>query len=72
MPAHYFGIKAEFADYVGNGGAQLRAHGYNGNVSGNFFTYEFGPQIKKHSGRFQPFRRSIVWSGTQWNASPNL
>jgi len=29
-----FGIKAEFMDYTGGGGAQLRAHGYNGNVSG--------------------------------------
>jgi hypothetical protein len=28
-----FGIKAEFMDYTGGGGAQLRAHGFNGNVS---------------------------------------
>ena len=65
---HYFGIKGEFADYVGNGGAQLRAHGFNGNVSGNLFTYEFGPQIKKHSGRFQPFGEALfgaAHSGSQ-------
>jgi opacity protein-like surface antigen len=62
------GIKAEFGDYVGNGGAQLRAAGYNGNVSGNFFSYLFGPQIKKHSGRFQPFGQALfgaAHSGTQ-------
>jgi opacity protein-like surface antigen len=53
------GIKAEFMDYTGGGGAQLRALGYNGNVSGNFFTYEFGPQIKKHSGRIQPFGEAL-------------
>jgi hypothetical protein len=63
-----FGIKSEFGDYVGNGGAQLRAAGFNGNVSGNFFSYMFGPQIKKHRGRFQPFGQALfggAHSGTQ-------
>jgi OmpA family len=54
-----FGIKAEFMDYTGGGGAQLRALGYNGNVSGNLFSYEFGPQIKKHSGKIQPFGEAL-------------
>jgi opacity protein-like surface antigen len=53
------GIKAEFTDYTGGGGAQLRALGFNGNVSGNIFTYLFGPQVKKHSGRFQPFGEAL-------------
>jgi opacity protein-like surface antigen len=53
------GIKAEFMDYTGGGGAQLRALGFNGNVSGNIFTYLFGPQVKKHSGRFQPFGEAL-------------
>jgi hypothetical protein len=56
---HLFGIKAEFMDYTGGGGAQLRALGYNGNVSGNLFSYEFGPQIKKHSGKIQPFGEAL-------------
>ena len=56
---HYFGIKAEFMDYTGGGGAQLRALGYNGNVSGNLFSYEFGPEIKKHSGKIQPFGEAL-------------
>ncbi len=56
---HYFGIKAEFMDYTGGGGAQLRALGYNGNVSGNLFSYEFGPVIKKHSGKIQPFGEAL-------------
>jgi hypothetical protein len=60
---HYFGIKAEFADYVGSGGSQLAAHGFNGNISGNLFTYEFGPQIKKHSGKFQPFGEALFGAG---------
>jgi hypothetical protein len=63
-----FGIKSEFGDYVGNGGAQLKAAGFNGNVSGNFFSYMFGPQIKKHRGRFQPFGQALfggAHSGTQ-------
>jgi opacity protein-like surface antigen len=49
------GIKGEFMGYTGGGGAQLRAAGYNGNISGNQVTYLFGPQVKKHSGRIQPF-----------------
>jgi hypothetical protein len=58
-----FGINAEFMDYTGGGGAQLKAHGYNGNVSGNLFTYLFGPQIKKHLGRFQPFGEVLSGAG---------
>jgi hypothetical protein len=58
-----FGIKAEFMDYTGGGGAQLRALGYTGNVSGNLFTYEFGPQIKKHSGKIQPFGEALFGAG---------
>ena len=63
-----FGIKSEFGDYVGNGGAQLRAAGFNGNVSGNLFSYMFGPQVKKHKGKFQPFGEALfggAHSGTQ-------
>ncbi len=30
-----------------------------GNVNGNVFTYMFGPQIKKHSGVFQPFAEAL-------------
>jgi len=71
---HYFGIKAEFMDYTGGGGAQLRKFGYTGNVSGNFFTYEFGPIIKKHSGKVQPFGEALFGAahsgvyGTIYNA----
>ena len=60
---HLIGIKAEFMDYTGGGGAQLRKYGYTGNVSGNLFTYEFGPQIKKHSGRYQPFGEALFGAG---------
>jgi hypothetical protein len=62
-PTPKFGIKAEFMDYTGGGGAQLRAHGYNGNVSGNLLTYLFGPQIKKHRGRFMPFGEALFGAG---------
>jgi hypothetical protein len=57
------GVKAEFMDYTGGGGSQLRALGYTGNVSGNLFTYMFGPQIKKHSGKFQPFAEALFGGG---------
>jgi Outer membrane protein beta-barrel domain len=58
-----FGIKAEFMDYTGGGGAQLRALGYTGNVSGNLFTYMFGPEIKRHFGVFQPFAETLFGAG---------
>jgi len=31
----------------------------SGSASGNLFTYMFGPQIKKHSGKFQPFGEGL-------------
>ncbi len=65
---HLWGLKSEFGDYVGNGGSQLQAAGVTGNISGNFFSYMFGPQIKKHGGKFQPFGQALfggAHSGTQ-------
>jgi len=52
-----FGIKADFMGYTQGSGLrnQLQSLGYAGQVNGNMFTYMFGPQIKKHSGRVQPF-----------------
>jgi hypothetical protein len=52
-----FGFKADFMGYTQGSGLrdQLRQLGYEGQVSGNMFTYMFGPQIKKHSGTVQPF-----------------
>ena len=35
------------------------ALGYSASASGNLFTYLFGPQFKKHSGRFQPFGEAL-------------
>ncbi|MGA7462349.1 MAG: outer membrane beta-barrel protein [Candidatus Korobacteraceae bacterium] len=57
-----FGIKADFMGYTGGTGWNnyLRQHGYGDvNISGNAFTYMFGPQIKKHSGKFQPFGEGL-------------
>jgi len=34
-----------------------------GSASGNPFTYMFGPQIKKHSGKFQPFGEEVFGAG---------
>ena len=51
-----FGVKADFMGYTQSSGHRLTQNGeFVGNVSGNLFTYMFGPQIKKHSGKFQPF-----------------
>ncbi len=62
-----FGIKADFMGYaVGTGWTkQLQHDGYTGaaSASGNLFTYMFGPQIKKHSGKFQPFGEALFGAG---------
>jgi len=55
-----FGIKADFMGYTQGTGQRLVDNGQIlGNVSGNLFTYMFGPQIKKHSGKFQPFGEAL-------------
>ena len=54
------GIKADFMGYTQGSGQKLYQDGtLLGNVSGNVFTYMFGPQIKKHSGKFQPFGEAL-------------
>jgi len=55
-----FGIKADLMGYTQGSGQKLVQDGqFLGNVSGNLFTYMFGPQIKKHSGKFQPFGEAL-------------
>ena len=62
--SNWVGIKADFFGYTQGSGQKLIQDGQLlGNVSGNVFTYMFGPQIKKHSGKFQPFARGPVWRG---------
>ena len=56
------GIKADFQGYTQGSGVRdkLIHDGYTvGQVSGNVFTYMFGPQFKKHSGKMQPFAAAL-------------
>jgi hypothetical protein len=54
------GIKADFMGYTQGSGQRLTQDGqFLGNVSGNLFTYMFGPQFKTHSGKYQPFFESL-------------
>jgi opacity protein-like surface antigen len=58
----WIGIKADFAGYTQGSGLknQLTNLGYvGGQANGNIFTYMFGPQIKKHSGKLQPFGEAL-------------
>ena len=58
----WIGIKADFQGYTQGSGLknQLTKLGYaGGQVNGNVFTYMFGPQIKKHSGKLQPFGEAL-------------
>jgi len=70
------GIKADFFGYTQGSGLrnQLEKLGYAGQVNGNVFTYMFGPQFKKHSGKLQPFGEALFGAahsnayGTIYNA----
>ena len=46
----WFGIKADFTGYTFGTGWTRKLHelGYVGSASGNLFTYQFGPQMKRH------------------------
>jgi opacity protein-like surface antigen len=56
-----FGIKADFMGYTQGSSLrnQLREHGFAAQANGNLFTYMFGPQVKKHTGMFQPFGEAL-------------
>jgi len=60
-PLTWLGIKAEFTGYsFGSGWTnKLRELGYVGSAGTSMFLYQFGPQIKKHSGKFQPYVHSL-------------
>jgi hypothetical protein len=57
----WLGIKAEIMGYsFGSGWThKLDELGYTGSASANMFTYQFGAQTKKHSGKFQPYFQSL-------------
>ena len=60
-----FGIKGDFQGYAAGTGISTYLkdkYGFAGSASGNLFTYMFGPQIKKHSGKFQPFGEALFGS----------
>lgn len=56
------GIKGDFMAYTGGGGL-LRTPIFAGTVNGNLFTYMFGPQVKKHSGKVNPFGQALFGAG---------
>lgn len=56
----WIGIKADLMGYTQGSGKQVILNGQAlGTASGNLFTYMFGPQIKKHSGKIQPFGEAL-------------
>ena len=38
---------------------RLQELGYVGSAGSSLFTYQFGPQIKRHSGKLQPFVQTL-------------
>jgi hypothetical protein len=70
----WIGIKADFQGYTQGSGVknQLTNAGYVvGDLQGNVFTYLFGPQIKKHSGKLQPFGQAL-FGAAHSNAYANI
>jgi hypothetical protein len=60
--ASFIGIKADFQFYTQGTGVRkaLEHNGFPaGQLSANLVTYMFGPQFKKHSGKFQPFGEAL-------------
>ncbi len=57
----WLGVKADFTGYsFGSGWTQkLRELGYTGSAGTSMFTYQFGPQLKKHSGKLQPYFQTL-------------
>lgn len=57
----WLGIKAEVTGWSFGSGwtRRLNELGYTGPSSTNMFTYQFGPQVKKHSGKLQPFVQTL-------------
>src|SRR5215467_1763550 len=72
----YFGIKADLQGYGSNTSNFVLAPGPNfptgasGNAQGNLFTYLFGPQIKVHAPRIQPFFHAL-FGGAHSNVYAN-
>jgi len=71
----WVGIKADFQGYTQGSGLKNALINNNipvtYNVQGNVFTYMFGPQIKKHSGKFQPFGEAL-FGAAHTNLDANL
>ena len=57
----WLGVKAEFTgyDFGSDWTRKLRELGYIGSAGTSMFLYQFGPQIKKHSGKFQPYIHTL-------------
>ena len=72
----YLGLKADLQGYGSTTSNFVIAPGpnfptgVNANVQGNLFTYMFGPQIKVHSPRIQPFVHAL-FGGAHSNVYAN-
>ena len=57
----WLGIRADLMDYGFGSSWSNKLHnlGYIGSASANLFTYQFGPQMKRHKGKFQPYWETL-------------
>lgn len=77
----YFGIKGDFQGYGSNtqrfsippgiGPCPVGGLPCTGNIQGNLFTYQFGPQLGIRTGKFRPFGHLLL-GGAHSNGGANL
>jgi hypothetical protein len=77
----YIGLKGDFQGYGSNtknfsipagvGPCPAGGSPCTGNIQGNLFTYQFGPQVGIRTGKFRPFGH-LLFGGAHSNGGANL
>jgi hypothetical protein len=77
----YIGLKGDFEGYGSNtkrfsipagvGPCPAGGSPCTGNIQGNLFTYQFGPQVGIRTGKFRPFGH-LLFGGAHSNGGANL
>lgn len=66
FPTEHFGFKADFQGYNSNTQCPSAGSGFTGCASGNLFTYMFGPVVRYHVSRLEPFGE-VLFGGAHSN-----
>jgi len=66
FPTEHFGIKADFQGYNSTTQCPSASSGFTGCASGNLFTYMFGPVMRYHVSKLEPFGE-VLFGGAHSN-----